>query len=220
VETAGGGLTVRTRVAAAAVDFGMDVRYRWSSDEPGAPGAAGTGAADGVLWLDVEVQPFGAWPCSLPRLGVGMTLPGEYEHVEWFGLGPGEAYRDTGAAARVGRYRATVAEMQTPYVRPQENGNRRAVRRARFTDESGDFGLTILAAPTIDLTAKPWSTQALDAARHRNDLRPDGRIHLNLDCAHQGIGSAACGDPLPESETLRAGQAAFRLGFQEIRDER
>jgi beta-galactosidase len=210
VETAGGELAVRTRVAAAAVDFGMDVRYRWTAG----------GAGDGVLWLDVDVQPYGTWPCALPRLGVGMTLPGEYEHVEWFGLGPGEAYRDTGAAARVGRYRATVAEMQTPYVRPQENGNRRAVRWARLTDASGDYGLAILAAPTIDLTAKPWSTAALDAADHRNELRPDGRIHLNLDHAHQGIGSAACGDPLPESETLRAAPAAFRLGFQEIRDER
>jgi beta-galactosidase len=208
-----GVLTVRTRVAAAAVAFGMDVVYRWRYED------AEVNAA-GVLWLDVEVEPYGEWPCSLPRLGVGMSLPGEYERVEWFGLGPGEGYRDTGNAGRVGRFRSTLAGLQTPYVRPQENGNRREVRWARFTDESGDHGLAILAAPTIDVTAKPWSTAVLDAARHRNELRPDGRIHLNLDHAHQGIGSASCGDPLPEHETLRAGRAAFRVGFVEVRHER
>ena len=201
------GLTVHARVAPAAADYGVDTVYRWSVD------------GGGVLWLDVETDPYGTWPCPLPRLGVGMTLPGEYDHVEWYGLGPGEAYRDTGNAVRVGRYLATVAEMQTPYVRPQENGNRRAVRWARLTDPSGTTGLSLVAAPQLDLTAKPWSTAALDAAQHTNELRPDGRIHLNLDHAHQGIGSAACGDPLPESETLRARHAAFRIGFLELHQE-
>ncbi|HEX4789517.1 MAG TPA: hypothetical protein VH372_13695 [Actinospica sp.] len=186
----------------------QDVAYRWTLD------------ADQVLWLAVEVDPYGTWPCPLPRLGVGMTIPGEYDQVEWFGLGPGEAYRDTANAARVGRYRASVAEMQTPYVRPQENGNRRGVRWARLTDASGATGLSLVAAPHLDLTAKPWSTAALDAAEHTHELRADGRIHLNLDHAHQGIGSAACGDPLPESETLRAGHAEFRIGFLEIHQER
>jgi beta-galactosidase len=204
VQATGTGLEVRTRVGAAAVDFGMDVLYRW------------TEGADDVLWLDVVVDPYGTWTVPLPRLGVALTLPGEYDHVDWFGLGPGEAYRDTANAVRVGRYRRSVAEMQTPYVRPQENGNRRHVRRAHLTDASGDRGLAVLGAPIIDQTAKPWSTRALEAAAHRNELRPDGRIHLNLDHGHQGVGSAACGPVLPEKETLHAGHAEFRVGFAEI----
>jgi beta-galactosidase len=204
VEATGTGLEVRTRVGAAAVDFGMDVLYRW------------TGDADDVLWLDVVVDPYGTWTVPLPRLGVALTLPGEYDRVEWFGLGPGEAYRDTANAVRVGAYRKSVAELQTPYVRPQENGNRRHVRWAHLTDTSGDRGLAVLGAPVIDVTVKPWSTRALEAAKHRNELRPDGRIHVNLDHAHQGVGSAACGPLLPEKETLRAGHAEFRIGFAEI----
>lgn len=198
------GLEVRTRLSAAAVSFGLDVLYRWTTD-----------VAD-ALWLDVVVDPYGTWSVPLPRLGVALNLPGEYDHVEWFGLGPGEAYRDAANAVRVGRYRKRVAEMQTPYVRPQENGNRRDVRWARLTDASGDRGLTVIGAPVIDLTAKPWSTQTLDSAKHLNDLRPDGRIHVNLDHAHQGIGSAACGPMLPEKETLHAAHAEFRIGFAEI----
>ena len=198
------GLEVRTRVGAAAVGFGLDVRYQWTTD-----------GAD-VLWLDVVVDPYGTWTVPLPRLGVALTLPGEYDHVEWFGLGPGEAYRDAANAVRVGRYRSRVAAMQTPYVRPQENGNRHDVRWARLTDAGGDRGLSVIGSPVLDSSAKPWSTQTLDAATHRNDLRPDGRIHVNLDHAHQGVGSAACGPMLPEKDTLHAAQAEFRIGFAEI----
>ena len=198
------GLEVRTRLGAAAVGFGLDVLYRWTVD-----------AAD-VLWLDVVVDPYGTWTVPLPRLGVALTLPGEYDYVDWFGLGPGEAYRDAANAVRVGRYQSSVAGLQTPYVRPQENGNRHDVRWARITDASGGRGLSILGAPVIDVTIKPWSTQTLEAAKHRNDLRPGSRIHVNLDHAHQGVGSAACGPMLPVTDTLYAEHAEFRIGFAEI----
>jgi beta-galactosidase len=198
------GLEVRTRVAPAAVGFGLDVLYRWTAD-----------AAD-VLWLDVMVDPYGTWSVPLPRLGVALTLPGEYDHVDWFGLGPGEAYRDAANAVRIGRYRESVAELQTPYVRPQENGNRHDVRWARITNASGDRGVSVIGAPVIDLSVKPWSTSALEAATHRNELHPDGRMHVNLDHAHQGVGSAACGPMLPEKDTLHATHAEFRIGFAEI----
>ncbi|MBR7829974.1 DUF4981 domain-containing protein [Actinospica sp. MGRD01-02] len=204
VSVAENGLEVRTRLAAAAVGFGLDVLYRWATDEAG------------VLWLDVVVDPYGAWTVPLPRLGVALTLPGEYDHVEWFGLGPGEAYRDAANGTRVGRYRASVAELQTPYVRPQENGNRHDVRWARITDAAGDRGLSVLGAPVVDVSVKPWSTRELEAAKHRNELRPDGRIHVHLDHAHQGVGSAACGPLLPEKDTLHAAHAEFRIGFAEI----
>jgi beta-galactosidase len=144
-------------------------------------------------------------------------MPGDPSvQVDWYGLGPGEAYRDTANAVRVGRHRMSVADMQTPYVFPQENGNRRHVRRARITGPDGR-GLIIHGAPVLDLTVRPWSTAALEAARHTTDLRPDGRIHLNLDHAHHGIGSAACGPVLPGHQALPVGPAAFTVGLASFR---
>lgn len=234
VEPSESGLVVRERVAAAGVDHGMDVTYHW------------TATADGTLWLTVELEPYGPWPCTLPRQGVALTLPAALDQVEWFGEGPGEAYRDTGNDARVGRFRASVAQMQTPYVRPQENGNRRAVRWARFTAAAASAatgsapasaavtsaaaasasastvpvdaasGLEVLGAPTTNLTARPWSTQALEAAQHQNDLRPDGRIHLHLDAEQCGIGSSSCGDPLHEREQIHPTATVFEVGFRTI----
>ena len=210
------GLLVRTRVAASGAQFALATNYRWTA---GAGAGAGAGADSdgdsGRIWLTVTVTPEGTWPCPLPRLGVALSIPGTDAEVEWFGLGPGEAYRDTGQAARVGRYRATVAAMQTPYVFPQENGNRRHVRRARVTLPDG-HGLELVGAPRFDLTARQWSTAALEAARHTSDLRADGRLYLHADHAHQGIGSAACGPVLPAAHTLAAVPAQFTIGFAQF----
>jgi beta-galactosidase len=193
-----GALVVRARVAPAGTDLGVAATYRWS-------------AVPGGLRLELRVAPEGDWPCPLPRLGLRMAIPAELRRVEWFGRGPGEAYADTGRAARVGRFSASVEELQTPYLYPQENGNRAGVRWATLGDGRGN-GIRVEGEPTFDLTARPWTSEHLDQARHPTDLRPDDRIWVNLDLAQQGIGSASCGpgvlpayrlDPAPASLTVR-----------------
>ncbi|MET7461048.1 glycoside hydrolase family 2 TIM barrel-domain containing protein [Nonomuraea sp. NPDC005501] len=193
------GLVVRTRVAPAATDAGMRVTYRWA--------AAGDG-----LTLTVEVEPEGEWAGPIPRLGVVMALPGDLGDVTWFGRGPGEAYPDTGMAARVGRWSATVEELQTPYVRPQENGHRAEVRWATLTG-SGGRGVRVAGDPVFGLTARRWSTADLERARHRPDLVPGDRVHVNLDLAQHGIGTASCGPGTLPAYELRPEPASFRLRF-------
>ncbi|NRQ36360.1 DUF4981 domain-containing protein [Nonomuraea sp. NN258] len=195
VEATGDTLTVRTRVAPAASDRGVHAAYHW------------TPTAAGGLVLTVELEPDGDWPGPVPRLGLAMTLPATVEDVTWFGRGPGEAYPDTGLAARVGRWHATVDELQTPYVYPQENGHRADVRWAELG------GLRITGDPVFGLTARRWSTAELEHARHRPDLVPGDRVHVHLDLAHQGIGTATCGPgTLPRYE-LRVEAATFTVRF-------
>lgn len=55
-------------------------------------------------------------------------MPTALRELTWFGLGPGEVYAGRRWAARVGRFARTVEELQTPYVFPQENGNRKDAR--------------------------------------------------------------------------------------------
>lgn len=190
------GLVVRARVAPAATDLGLVTTYRWSALD------------ERALRLTMEVVPEGDWPCPLPRLGVRMGLPSDIAHVEWFGRGPGEAYADTGMAARVGRFAATVEDLQTPYVMPQENGSRADVRWAVLTDETG-AGLRLTGAPTFALTVRPWTTEALARARHTVDLEPSGRTWVNVDLAQHGIGSASCGPGVLPQYALDAAPATL-----------
>ncbi|MFJ9737730.1 glycoside hydrolase family 2 TIM barrel-domain containing protein [Streptomyces sp. NPDC101166] len=193
VETGEDALTVRTRVAPAAWEVGLATVYRWTSDGD-------------QLRLTVSVNPEGDWTAPLPRLGVRFQLA-EADRVTWFGGGPGEAYPDTRAASMVGRWESTVDALQTPYVRPQENGARADVRWARIG------GLHIEGDPEFFLTARRWTTEQLDAARHRTDLTPGDTVWVNLDHGQHGIGSQSCGPgPLPQY-FLNAAPAEFSFVF-------
>ncbi|WP_369779945.1 hypothetical protein [Streptomyces sp. R33] len=85
-------------------------------------------------------------------------------------------------------------ELQTPYVRPQENGNRADSRWATFTDRAGN-GPSVVGEEPFHFAARRWTDQQLDAARHHSDLVPGPVIHLRTDRAVQGLGTAA-GDPV------------------------
>ncbi len=170
---------VTLRVAPAATDLGVVVDITWSADQ------------DAVL-LAVAARTVGEWPCPIPRFGLRFDLPGAVDRVRWFGRGPGESYPDTGYAARVGRFERTVEELQTPYVMPQENGHRSDVRWAELTDRTG-AGIRIDGDPSFGLTARRWTTEQLDRARHTDELTDGGAVFLTLDAAQHGIGSASCG---------------------------
>ncbi|MBI3921737.1 MAG: DUF4981 domain-containing protein, partial [Armatimonadetes bacterium] len=78
----------------------------------------------GAVTMAVHGVPEGDMPPTLPRIGLQMQLPGVMDKVRWYGRGPGESYRDSKQAGRFGLWKATVDELYTPYVFPQENGNR------------------------------------------------------------------------------------------------
>jgi beta-galactosidase len=187
--SAGDTLVVRERTAAAALARGVRVTYEWAS------------AGDGLA-LTVEVEPDGEWPEPIPKLGVVLPLPASLGQVTWFGRGPGEAYPDTGLATWVGRFESTVDALQTPYLKPQENGRRADVRWATLTDADGR-GLRIDGS--FGLTVRRWTDADLAAAKHRNELVAGDCVWLTIDCGQQGIGTGSCGPgTLPEYElTLR-----------------
>jgi beta-galactosidase len=196
VELGDDALTVRTRVAPAAREVGLSTVYRWTSD-------------GNRLKLTVSVSPEGDWTVPLPRLGIRFGLSAA-DRVEWFGGGPGEAYPDTRSASAVGRWQSTVDELQTPYVRPQENGARADVRWAEIG------GLRVEGDPEFWFTARRWTTEQLDAAAHRTDLTPGDTVWVNLDHGQHGIGSQSCGPgPLPQYY-LGAEPAEFSFVFSEV----
>ncbi|NYI04428.1 glycoside hydrolase family 2 TIM barrel-domain containing protein [Allostreptomyces psammosilenae] len=197
-----GSLVVRTRVAPAARDIGVLATYRWS-----------LGAGD-RLRLTLEVEPQGPWQVPFPRLGLRMALPAWIDRVRWFGRGPGEAYADSRQAARVGRFEASVEELQTPYVFPQENGNRADVRWATLTGPRG--GLRVTGEPVFDLTARRWTSEDLDAAAHTVDLVPGDAVHVNLDLAQHGLGTASCGPGVLPEHALTARAATLTVTFAEV----
>jgi beta-galactosidase len=188
-------LVIRTRVAPAALDLALLTTYRWSATDDG-------------IRLAVLVEPQGEWTVPLPRLGVRLALPAGFDTVEWFGGGPGEAYPDSTLASRIGLYTASVDDLQTPYVYPQENGNRRDVRRVELTAANGQ-NVRFDGEPTLNFTARRWTSEDLDQARHTSELRPRDAVFVNLDAAQHGVGSNACGPGVLPPYVLTAAPTTF-----------
>lgn len=128
---------------------------------------------------------------ELPRFGVKLQLPKDFEKMEYFGRGPQENYCDRKTAAHVGVYRSTVTEQYFPYVSPQENGNRTDVRWIAFTDEQGN-GLMVVGMPLLSLSALHYTiedlTQESRGTRHTIDLQKKDFVALNFDLKQRGVG--------------------------------
>lgn len=183
-------IRVHQRIAPSVLSWGIQVETSYTI----------TGQGD--VLINTSGQPVGNAPRTLPKVGFEMELPGSFEHVQWYGRGPGESYSDTKQANRVGIYEALVSEIGTEYIYPQENGNKTDVRWAALTNLNG-IGLMAIDRSTFNFSAHHYSIQNLDEAQHRHDLIKEDKVYLHLDHQQHGIGTASCGpDVLPAYELL------------------
>ncbi|WP_123043443.1 glycoside hydrolase family 2 TIM barrel-domain containing protein [Cohnella candidum] len=164
----------------------------------------------GLIVIDVHGVPEGKPPEMLPKIGLQMELPGRMDQVKWYGRGPGESYADSKQAARIGVYGNTVDGLHTPYVYPQENGNRTDVRWVSVTDRAGN-GLLAAGSPVLEFSARRYTDHDLEAARHAGDLKPRDFITLNLDYRQNGLGSNSCGPAQLPAYALKAEEFRFRV---------
>lgn len=153
---------------------------------------------------------------ELGRVGLQAVID-PCTQVEWFGRGPHEAYSDRTAGARLGRWRASPAELVTPYILPQENGNRHESRWLRLVYPDGRT-LYITGAAPFDFSLSPWSDRELWEARHW-DVLPEFKaaaergLYLNLDAAQRGVGTATCGPDTLDQYRVYPGVYTMELWF-------
>jgi beta-galactosidase len=203
VQEAPGALRTLTRVSAANSVDSVTVETTWT-------------ALDGELELRVEIEPSAGWPTVWPRIGIRFDLPDEgnpIDTAEWFGTGPLESYPDSTRAAYVGRFRATIDELDVEYARPQETGHRSAVREV----DLGAFAFTTTAdtrgrLPGFSLSRH--TAQQIAAADHPHELPPSDTTYLFVDAAQHGLGSRACGPDVWPAFALRPEARTLRMRFR------
>ncbi len=120
--------------------------------------------SEGKVLVHVHATPTGLIPSILPRVGVEMMLPEDRNVAQWFGLGPGQTYKDMKEAGKIGVWKRSVDNMMTNYDMPQENGNRTQTRWVKVTDERG-IG--------IKATLEREPARAAASAQHSNSSSAD-----------------------------------------------
>lgn len=130
---------------------------------------------------------------EIPRFGMRMILPAEYDNMTWLGRGPHENYADRKSSAAIGRYEATVWEQYHPYVRPQETANKCDVHWMSFTNKQGEG---ILITGEQPLSASAWNFPMEDIEyipfnterKHGGSIEKKDMIWVNIDHLQMGVG--------------------------------
>lgn len=123
---------------------------------------------------------------EMPEFGMMMKVPNEYDHVTWYGYGPDENYCDRKMGARLGVFENKVIDNLTPYVIPQECGNKTGVRWAKVTDDKGN-GL-LIKSDEMEFSALPYTPHELENASHHYELSKPMHTVLKMSLRHMGIG--------------------------------
>lgn len=162
-------------------------------------------AQDATLQNTYNIRPNGAVQVSMhfipgkkalnemPRLGMRMILPAEYEMMTWLGRGPQENYADRKTGALVGLYNATVWEQFHPYVRAQETANHCDVRWVALRNAAGE-GLLVTGEEPLSVSAWNFPIEDIEyrpsqvERRHGGSIVKKDMVWLNIDHKQMGVG--------------------------------
>ena len=122
---------------------------------------------------------------DMPEFGMITKLGADFDRVRFFGLGPLENYTDRREGARLGIWNYRVQENLTPYLLPQECGNRTGIRWAEITDAKGQ-GLKLWLNGG-EFSALPWTPHEIENAAHGYELPPVNYTVLKMSMQQMGI---------------------------------
>lgn len=153
----------------------------------------------------------------LPRLGMLMQLPPDFNVVDYYGRGPWENYPDRKTGSFIGSYRTSVASEEVRYAKPQHTGNHEDTRKLVIFNDK--LMLDIRSLTPFSFAALPHSEYELTVAPHPEDLPASSATYLHINKAVTGLGGNSCGQggPLP-ADCVRAVPQSF--GFKIIPSKR
>jgi beta-galactosidase len=140
---------------------------------------------NGDVHVGAGIVPSGTL-ADLPRFGMQMAMPAQYNQIQWYGLGPWETYWDRKTGGILGRYSMGIGDFVYDYMQPQENANRTDVRWMNVTDPNG-FGLRFKGDGLLMTSAWPYQMSDLEGVRHPTDMPPRSITTVNVDYRQMGV---------------------------------
>ncbi|GHT71519.1 beta-galactosidase [Bacteroidia bacterium] len=148
---------------------------------------------DGSVKVNGSMDLTGKNMPDLPRFGMKMEIPAEFDNVEYYGRGPWENYSDRNRSAFVGKYSCKAGELKYDYMRPQENGYRTDVRWVSFSGENNigirfdgiEGPVCFNARYNYDEDMDPGFTKK---QQHPIDVDKRDILAVNIDWKQMGVG--------------------------------
>lgn len=157
---------------------------------------------------------------DMPEFGVIFKFNADYDHVEWYGLGPAETYADRKKGAKLGIYKNMVSDNMAKYMVPQECGAKEEVRYAKVTDRKGRgmlFEMDRESGPVM-FSALPYTPHEIENAMHPYELPEVHYTVVRVAMEQMGIGGDdSWGAPThPEYRISAEKELKFSFSFKGI----
>jgi beta-galactosidase len=147
----------------------------------------------------------------LPRLGIVIELPRDYEQLTWYGRGPWDNYPDRKQSCPIGLWKSTVSQQYVHYPRPQDSGNHEDCTLVELKKKKGK-GIRIEAVDKpFSFSALPYSAPYLASKTHDYELQDQGKVYLSIDCAVMGLGNSSCGPGVLKKYTVLTTPQTLRI---------
>jgi beta-galactosidase len=187
------GLTIVTKWTLTDIDVPYTVEY--------------TILKNGSIKVEASIDVDNKSLPEMPRFGMRLQLPKDWNNISFYGRGPWENYSDRNTASFLGIYHQKLQDQfVSNYIRPQENGYKTDVRWVEFNDSKG-LGLRFTGLQPICFSALPYLAEDLDAgvtkkSQHPSDLNERNFISVHIDLNQRGVGGDNSWGALPHEPYL------------------
>ncbi len=151
---------------------------------------------------------------GFPAFGWEFKTKGRLDRFEYYGNGPMENYSDRSFGAFAGIYSGAVKDNFTPYLVPQECGNRTGIRELTIKDGRGSgLKITSLSEDGFEGSVLPYSAYELENAMHSYELCDTGYTWVRVLAKQMGVGGDDTWGAPVHDEYLLSAEEDMELAF-------
>jgi beta-galactosidase len=141
----------------------------------------------GQLQVEASYTPLCDTIPSVPKFGMRMRIPSDFNTIDWYGRGPWENYPDRKTGSLISAYHSKLENFIVSYPAPQDNANRCDTRWFSLSNQKNS-AIKINGLQSLCFRAWPYSEDDLEITRHDYQLPNRDFINLNIDLNIHGVG--------------------------------
>jgi len=167
---------------------------------------------DGKLQVEATYQPVKDSIPLIPKFGMHIRIPRNYDNITWYGRGPYENYPDRKTGSLIGLYILHLQNFMTDYMATQDNANRGDVRWFSFSS-GADGVIKVSGLQPLCFHAWDYTEEDIEKARHEYELPHRDFINLNIDLNIHGVGGNDSWGAKTMDQYTNPGNKPYKYGF-------
>jgi beta-galactosidase len=157
-------------------------------------------SGDGKVHINHRLCPGMDLPV-IPEVGMELVLQNRFQNMKYYGKGPVENYCYRSKGTPIGIYTSKVENEVVPYLKPQECGNRTAVRWFQLQDSEG-VGICFYAEDEMEFSALPYTSMELQNTSHYHLLKESDKVVVKINKLQMGVGGDDSWGAMPHKQYL------------------